>query len=61
MSELKTYSVLLVTKGFYAGSVEAASLDDAVARTRETWCTADLHSYEQYDEELVSVIAEEEE
>jgi hypothetical protein len=61
MSALKTYTVMLVTKGSYAGSVEATSVDDAVARTFEYWCNDDPHPFEKDDEELITVTVEEEE
>jgi hypothetical protein len=58
---LKTYSVLLVTKGFYGGSVQATSTDEAIARTFEIWRNEEPHPFEKDDEELVTVTAEEEE
>jgi triosephosphate isomerase len=54
---LKTYTLQLVTKGSYTGSVLAASVDDAVARARTIWCTEHPHPFEQFDEELEHVTA----
>jgi hypothetical protein len=60
MSEpVKIYTLQLVTKGSYTGSVLAASVDDAVARTRDIWCTKHPHPFEPFDEELEYVIAQE--
>lgn len=59
MSKLKTFSVELITKGFFFGEVEAASERDAVKRTYELWCNASPNPFEQEDHELISVIAKE--
>jgi hypothetical protein len=60
MSEpVKIYTLQLVTKGSYTGSVLAASVDDAVARTRDIWCTEHPHPFQKFDEELEYVIAQE--
>jgi hypothetical protein len=59
MSTLKTFDVQLITKGFFSGTVEAASRKDAVERTYHLWRTACPHPFEQDDDELISVIVEE--
>ena len=59
MSTLKTFDVQLITKGFFTGTVEAASREDAEKRTNHLWRTACPHPFEQDDDELLSVIVEE--
>jgi len=60
MRKLKTFTVLLVTKGFFSGIVEATSEDDAVERTFHLWRTECPHPFEKYDDsELESVVAQE--
>jgi len=60
MSKLKTFTVLLVTKGFFSGTVEATSEDDAIERTFHLWRTECPHPFEQSDDsELESVVAHE--
>lgn len=59
MSTLKTYEVILVTKGLFAGTVEATSETDAVEQTFQIWRTECPHPFEQCDDELVSVEATE--
>lgn len=55
-----TFTVLLITKGFFAGSVDAASRDEAIEKTFLIWRTECPHPFERCDDdELVDVIAEE--
>ena len=60
MSNSRTFNIYLTGRAFYFGSVEAASIEDAVAKATDLWRTA-IHPdpFEQYDEELIDVIAEE--
>jgi hypothetical protein len=60
MGKLKTYTLRLITKGTYTGSVRAPSVDEAFARARNSWSNEDPHPFEQIDEELEYVITEEE-
>lgn len=56
MSKLKSFDVTLITKGFLAGTVEAASVEDAIERTFHLWRTECPHPFEQSDDsELLSV------
>jgi len=60
MSKLKTFTVLLVTKGFYSGTVEATSEDDAIERTFHLWRSECPPPFEKSDDsELESVVAQE--
>lgn len=57
---LRDYSVVLVTKGFFVGTVEAVSIEDAIDRTFHIWRTECPHPFEKSDDsELISVVAEE--
>ena len=60
MSNNRTFNIYLTGRAFYFGSVEAASIEDAVAKATDLWRTAIPDPFEQYDEELIDVIAEEE-
>ena len=56
---LRTYSVRLITKGFFEGTVEASSEDDAIDETFRLWCTECPHPFEKSDDsELIDVIVE---
>jgi hypothetical protein len=59
MSELKTFSVKLITRGVYVGAVEAKSQDDAIDRSYHLWCNIYPHPFQQTDDELLVVTAEE--
>jgi hypothetical protein len=59
MSTLKTYTVQLEAKLFFTGTVDANSNADAVARTFHIWTTHHPQPFEQTDEELLTVTAEE--
>lgn len=57
----RTFTVLLITKGFFAGSVDASSREEAIEKTFHIWRTECPHPFERCDDdELVDVIAEEE-
>jgi hypothetical protein len=58
MSQLRTYTLALETKGYYRGFVEAASEADAISRAFKIWTTEEDHPFEQFDEELLTVVAE---
>lgn len=56
----RQFTVMLITKGFFAGSVEASSHDEAVEKTFHVWRTECPHPFERCDDdELIDVIAEE--
>ena len=56
----RQFSVLLITKGFLAGVVEAGSRDEAIENTFHVWRTECPHPFERCDDdELIDVIAEE--
>ena len=58
---LRKFSVLLTTKGFFAGTVEASSADDAIEETYRLWRTECPHPFEKSDDsELIDVIVEDE-
>ena len=58
---LRRFSVLLTTKGFFAGTVEASSADDAIEETYRLWRTECPHPFEKSDDsELIDVIVEDE-
>lgn len=60
MKKLKSYDVVLVTKGFFAGTVDAVSEDDAIEQTFHLWRTECPHPFQQSDDsELISVTAQE--
>ena len=56
---LRTYAVRLITKGFFEGTVEASSEDDAIDESFRLWCTECPHPFEKSDDsELIAVIVE---
>ncbi len=56
----RQFTVLLITKGFLAGSVEASSSEEAIEKTFHAWRTECPHPFERCDDdELIDVIAEE--
>lgn len=60
MTTLKSFDVQLITKGFFTGTVTAASEEDAIERTFHLWRTECPHPFQQSDDaELISVTAEE--
>lgn len=60
MTKLKSFDVHLITKGFFTGTVTAASEEDAIERTFYLWRTECPHPFQQSDDtELVSVTADE--
>ena len=60
LSNNRTFNIYLTGKSFYFGSVDATSIDDAVAKATDLWRTAIPDPFERYDEELIDVIAEQE-
>ena len=58
MSKLKPYTVVLVARSTYEGNVLARSQGDARARALRMWTTS-LNCYEEVDEQLHSLTAEE--
>jgi hypothetical protein len=58
MSHLKTYVLALETKGYYRAFIDATSEADAISRAFKIWTTEEDHPFEQFDEELLSVVAE---
>ena len=58
MSQLRTYTLALETKGYYRAFIDATSEADAVGRAFKIWTTEEDHPFEQFDEELLSVVAE---
>lgn len=56
--KFKTFSVSLIAKSFYSGTVEALSEDEAIERTFQIWRTECPHPFDQSDDaELISVEA----
>ena len=59
MSNNRFFNVTLTGKSSHSGTVEASSPEGAVAKARHLWTTASPSPFEQYDDELVDVVAEE--
>ena len=57
MTNLKPYVLAIETKGSYRGIIDATSEADAVQRAFSVWTTQN-HDFEQFDEELISAVAE---
>jgi hypothetical protein len=52
---LKTYSVLLVTRGYFSGDVQATSEEHAIAESYCAWKEECPHPFEMDDHELIHV------
>lgn len=60
MKMTRTFNVTLITKGFFSGTVEASSVEDAIEETFRIWRTECPHPFEKSDDdELVDVTADE--
>jgi hypothetical protein len=60
MTTTRSFSVTLITKGFFTGTVEAATAEDAVEETFRIWRTECPHPFEKADDdELVDVTVDE--
>ena len=59
MSNIRTFNVTLTSRSSHSGTVAASSSEDAVAKAWHLWTTASPSPFEQYDDELVDVVAEE--
>ncbi len=60
MTTTRTFNVTLITKGFFTGTVEAATVEDAVEETFRIWRTECPHPFEKVDDdELVDVTVDE--
>ena len=59
MINSRTFNVTLTSRSSQSGTVEASSSEDAVAKAWHLWTTASPSPFEQYDDELVDVVAEE--
>jgi hypothetical protein len=51
----KTYSVLLVTRGYFTGDVQATSEKHAIEETYRAWREECPHPFEMDDHELIHV------
>ena len=51
----KTYSVLLVTRGYFSGDVQATSEKHAIEETYRAWREECPHPFEMDDHELIHV------
>ena len=54
-----TFSITLTAKSYFSGTLEASSREAAVEKACDLWRTANPNPFEQYDDELVDVVAEE--
>ncbi len=52
---LKTYSVLLVTRGYFSGDIQATSEKHAIAESYRAWKEECPHPFEMDDHELIHV------